>query len=549
MMAVATAVAASDDVESSRKAGLAALEKGDCREAVAELLRARASGDSSNGLMVRLGQALECQGRVMDAVSASFAEDLSDTTGRIELLIYRADLLRRIGLEDEAKKVDAVLSDAVAATVLASPVHAEKVSLGWSLSGSAGWVYDALSSVQADSVRNLRESQGGIARLDDPNAWRDTTRIAGAQIPLRIEPSLDIDAGRHFLSIGVPATLTLPTDFSDWLSAGVGTGLMGFSSWNDRFSSWFAASAVRTWYRREGADPTWRTDLSGQLGASARSGRLKLSTNHSVAGAWDGADAYAGLSGGHGIGAGVSLPWRFGVDLGAGFSWFVNDARTESYAIPGATVLVEGAEAGISNQDESLRFLDTNGTPIRYSNPLWMRRLPSGGRPEQWVETGVFLYPDGNNGDYGRWNLGATLSQTPYSGFSWSAGVDFARTEWNREWTVCLVDYADLEASYQDHQYQGANALFFYRDRATGEEFWVANTGNSRLVPRGALVEKRRRKDRTMTVSVALKYRWSRVLSAVAGASWIRNESSLERFVSGTSYNRTLWNLTGSVTW
>ncbi len=546
------------DAASSRHQGLEAFDKGDCRTAVANLLQARSAGDSSNALMLRLSQALECDGRMVEALSATYAGNESDTTGRIELLLFRANLLRRIGMEDEAEMVEREIGRRLVAD--AGPLQAdrktESVVWDWNASFTSGWIHQGDAKRMADSIPIVCDSiRAGGAKYDSSwvvdrslQGWSDSMVVAGAQIPLGIALGLNVFRDKWIVSLQLPVQLAMEQDGSGWISGTAGVSMFGSWKWSPLLSTDASLSADRTWYRVVGGDPVHQTEYVGGLSGTFATGRWGISEANSFKLSFDGSDRRVSTNGAHSLSGSIGLPKRFSVSLSGTYSWFVGTSGTtwDSTGIPAVWIHVDGAELGMSNKSADLRFLDANGNPLSF-NTLQLKRAWSGTAPGQFVETTEsFEYPLSSRADC--WGLTGSfgLAQKPFPRLSWSAGFDVGRTEWFADQVGAYLSESAIWNQVLENSTDGLEPLYFYRDRSSGTDFWIPNPLGSDI---GPVAFRRRRVDWATTLR--FRARWAVVphVSLVAGWSWTRNESSMEHVLDGSSYTRTVWNASTSVSW
>lgn len=526
---------------------------------MAHLLQARSAGDSSNPVMLCLSQALECEGRMIDALSATYAEDKSDTTGRIELLLFRANLLRKIGMEDEARVVEKEVGERVSAEAMAARVggDAESVLWDWSVSFTSGLIYQGDAKKRADSIKIVGESIWlSEVRNDSSWAvdaslqqnWSDSLMVTGAQIPVGLALGLNFFHDPWIAFLQVPAQLALDPDGSGWISGTAGISLFGSWKWTPRLSTDVSASLDRTWYRMEGDDPIHQTEFVGTVSGSFDFGSWGLSEANSFKSSFDASDRRVSSNGSHSLSGSVPLPKGFSVSLSGAYSWYLGTEETtwDSTGIPARWIHVDGAGLGMSNKSSDLRFLDANGNVLSF-NPLELKRAWNGVAPGQFVEASEsYSYPLSSRSDC--WGLTGSFSlvQRPLPGVSWSTGLDIGRTEWFADQVGAYLSEEAIWNQVLQNSIDGIEPLYFYRDRSSGVDHWIPSPLGSNM---GPVTFCRRRVDWATTLR--LRARWT-VLPRVsfgAGWSWTRNVSSMEHVLDGSSYTRTVWNASTSVSW
>jgi hypothetical protein len=550
------------DAAAHRKKGLALFGRGECDSAVGELLRAVAAGDSSHLVVLNLAQALECDNRLVDALSATYIDHRPDTTGRIDVLLYRAQLLRKLGLADEAEKVEKEAGVVIAATLAADPRDTASPSWNWSptLSGSFGWTLqnDALST--ADSLRLTASMIGVKADIASTKgqplaSTDDSVHIQGEQIPLLATVGVEVDWGGYYVWFGVPAQATLKSDLSDWLATSARALVQAGGQWSNR---WFESNATITgaknWTYYPGYDPIRSADVSGSFEVKKGFAKARWSQSNSGNLSLDSSNGFNGFTGSHSIGFVRGLPWKSDLSIGAGFSWYVDKPRVEFETLSDFKVRVidvQGIEVGMDNLSQSILFLDSNGVAIPYSNTIVNGQLRNGLHPAQRVESrDGYAYPLESKLDWRKWNGGIQLSKSFPRGVVAKIGVDLARIELVHLQRGTYVPEASL---YTDRWVSsggmttGVGEMILYRDVRTGEEYWVGEPAKGSYV--GPILFQRHRVDHAVTFATSATWTPWRHLSATAGWTWVRNRSNLVHLVEGSSYTRNLWNASATVSW
>lgn len=558
---VAFAVSGAASLE-HREKGLAHYARGACDSAAEELLKAVSAGDSSNIVLLHLAQALECDDRMVDALSATYIDHRADTTGRIDVLLYRAQLLRKLGLLEEAEKAEKEAGVVIAATSVADADDdgASSWNASPTASGSFGWMFqeDVLST--ADSLR-LTASRIGIRtevlrNLSQPrSATDDSVQIQGQQIPLSATVGWMVDWNDYYLWIGTPLQATLKTDFSDWLET-VGRVLVQVGGqWSNR---WFEANAsmyaAKNWRFYPGYDPLRSADLYVSGEGRRNFGSWEIVQSNSGNLALDESDSFDGYTGAHSLGYVRHLPWESSLSLGAGYSLFRDRSRDEFETLNDFVVKVievRGVALGMTNTDPSIEFLDSNGVAIP-RNAINVGRARNGIHPAQRVVVrDGFDYPLESKRDWGRWNLGTVVTKNFGKKVVLKIGLDLARTELLHLQRGVYVPETDL---YTDHWWDGASAtgvgeMILYRDVRSGEVFWDGDQVFGDTYYLGPIFFERRRVDYTATATASLSWEVREHLATSVGWSRVRNRSNLAHLVEGSSYTRNLWNASASVSW
>lgn len=539
--------------------GFDALGKGDCRTAVVHLLQARSAGDSSNSVMLRLSQALECDGRMVDALSATYAGNESDTAGRVELLLFRANLLRKIGMEDEAKVVEREIGEQLVAEAgsLRTKGAKEPVVRVWSVSFTSGWLYQGDAKKMADSVRIVGDSirVGGV-RSDSSwtvdgslQSWNDSMMVTGAQIPVGLALGLDLFRDPWIASLQVPVQLALDPDGFGWISGMAGLSLFGSWKWTPRLSTDVSASVDRTWYRMDGGDPIHQTEFVGSVSGTFNFGQWSLSEANAIKSSHDASDRRVSSNGSHSLSGSIGLPKRFSVSLSGTYSWYVGASETtwDSTGLPAVWIHVDGAELGMPNNSSSLRFLDADGNTLSFNDRLQIKRAWSGAAPGQYVETAEsFSYPLSSRPDCWGVTGSFSLAQRPFPRVSWSTGFDVGRTEWFADQIGAYLSEEAIWNQVLKNSTDGLEPLYFYRDRSSGVDHWIPSPLGSNI---GPVTFCRRRVDWATTLRLRARWTVFPRVSVAGGWSWTRNVSSMEHVLDGSSYTRTVWNASTSVSW
>lgn len=557
------AFAVSEKMPPNRDRGLALLDRGDCRAAVSEMLRAMSLGDSSNVLMLHLAQALECDDRTVEALSVTYVDAKTDTAGRIDLLLYRAKLLRELGLPDEAEKVERGVGVEFVAPSIDDREPSGARAWNWSPSayGSIGWTMQDDAMAMADSLR-LTASRIGIGtdvlnNLSQPKATTDdSVHIQGKQIPVSAALGLEIYWSDYYIWIGAPAQAILKTDFSDWLATSARLLVQAGGQWSNRwFESNATISVAKNWTFYPGYDAIRSWDLNAALEWKKSFGKSRVSQSNSGNLSLDAADAFNGFTGAHSLGFVQDLPWESSLSIGIGVSWFLDKSRAEFETLTAFKVKVidvEGIKVGMANSDPAIEFLDSNGVIIPH-NSINNGRIRNGIHPSQRIAIrDGFDYPLESKLDWGRFNCGTVLAKTLPGGVTMKLGIDLARTELvhlQRGTYVPKDALYTLPSDTTDEMKLLPRDMFLYRDVHSGEEYWVGDpvTGGSYFV--GPVFFQRHRIDYTTTTTASLSWAVRKHLSTTASWSWIRNRSNLEHLVDGSSYTRSLWNASATVSW
>lgn len=543
---------------SHRQQGFDALGKGDCRAAVAHLLQARGEGDSSNPVMLRLSQALECDGRMVDALSATYAGNESDTAGRVELLLFRANLLRKIGMEDEARVVEREVGERLATDLVEvrSNGFPESAVWDWSVSLSVGGLHQGDAKKMADSLKIVgdfvrvgeRGSDSSWAVDGSLQGWSDSMSITGAQIPVGLSLGVQVFRDPWIAFLQLPVQLAMDPDGSGWISGTAGLSLFGSWKWSPRLSTDASFAVDRTWYRMDEGDPIHQTEFVASLSGACDFGSWSLSEANSFKSSYDASDRRVGSNGSHSLSASVPLPKRFSVSFSGAYSWYLGTVATtwDSTGLPAMWIHVDGAELGMSNKSPDLRFLDAEGNVLSF-NDLQLKRAWSGAAPGQFVETtGSFAYPLSSRSDCWGATGSIGLAQRPVPSVSWSVVFDVGRTEWFADQIGAYLSEEAIWNQLLENSKDELEPLYFYRDRSSGVDHWIPSPLGSNI---GPVAFRRRRVDWATTLRLRARWTVFPRVSVAGGCSWTRNRSSMEHLLDGSSYTRTVWNASTSVSW
>ena len=538
------AFAVSGAAADARKKGFAALDKGDCRGAVAELLVARGAGDSSNTLMLRLCQALECDNRLVDALSGTYADNKADTAGRVDLLLFRAQLLRKVGLGDEADKVEKEIGTEIVAGIQGRKDEPENV-WAWSVSygGMSGWIYQDDKLRSADSLGIYQSwmhtnNNPSVRQVTRNSAIVDSITISGAQIPVSAWITLDALAGNWNVSVSAPIQVTMATNLKDWLGANAEIDLSGSYQWKPWLGMDISGSLGRYLSPVVGSDPFHQDALGTAAVLRANVGKLSMSAASGASWTFfqNGATSRRFSEG---LQAGVSLPRKVRLDLGGGFSWYRDESESSGYQVPVWIASVRNAYPHQLIRD--VEVLDPSGNPY---GGLLINRVIAGTVPSAGIATEGYNIPYGSPQDWNRWNASVSVSHDPWPRFGWTGGFDVVRTELLAPQEGTLVDPFDAWNANLD-------AVRIFRDVATGVDYVayedLSNPAHvSNLVP---LKWARRRVDIATSWRLGLKYKLSPHVSMRAGWSFTGSESNLMHIMDFASYTRTVWNMSASVGW
>ncbi len=560
LLATQVAFAVSPEAIKDRQNGFRAMDSGNCQKAVTDLLKAHGEGDSSNALMLRLSQALECDDRMVDALSATYADNKVDTAGRIELVLYRAQLLRKIGLGEEAAQVEKALGD----EFVTQPVHLEDEPLvptvHWSMGGSGGWMYQGISSRMADSFSILRfsalvlhttasqDSALGAAKQKALEQFTgDSVVFAGGQFPVTSQFAMQLFLGDAFLGFQVPVQVIFDQELKTWLSAdwrqiaqvGGSVNCKGVDLTGQVSAGW-------TTVMYPGQESGDFQDYSAYLEAKKNWSWLSLVQSNSANLAFQDGSTFLNATGNHSLTASRPLFWGIQGTLGGGFGWLIDRNREEFGVFTDRTtrtVDVRGAGLGVENKDSmKIQFLGKEGNPLTY-NRIQRADVLRGLFPGQSVQVqDGFQYPVDSRGDWNRWNAQGSLSKVLPGNVTVQLGLDYAQTNWLHDQNILV---GDLDSVYNESDLSSGEVLL-YRDANSGIAYWVMNPLRSLMAP---IALRRPRVDQTWTLSASLTSQVSKRMAVQLQWTWIRNISNLEHVVDGSSYTRSIWNASTSVSW
>lgn len=528
---------------SHRQQGFDALGKGDCAAAVAHLLQARGEGDSSNPVMLRLSQALECDGRMVDALSATYAGNESDTTGRIELLLFRANLLRKIGMEDEARAVEAEVGSELGNRFMEKTDEGFGWLFDWSVTGGVGWKYETDRSSMSDSVSTYSE-RITISNVESfyLNLNSSMNRLPG--------DSITFEGGQYLASAGVgfgwfgekfavtasvPAQIGLASDLSEWNVASSGANISISYDWKPWLGAGLSGGWGRTWYPVENAAPVVRDDLSGTVTLRGLLATVGWSMANSVELEDAGNRRLKFYN--HVLQIGRQFPKGFQTTLSGGYSWYDDEIGSQTGAIRAWVIPVQSASSGQGVRD--LKMLDSTGRVVSLTKMFQILSHSGGDRIGSIEE--AYLIPTSSSQSWGRWSLGGAVSQSVFPWLSWSIGFDLSQTDLSGIQSGLWVDpFYSFDSI--------AEAVRVFRDQSTGEayiSFFKLGQGST-IVP---LVYARHRQDVTKAWRIGISSKVNRHLSIQAGWTYTDRESTMDEILDGSSYTRTVWNASTSVSW
>ncbi|MEN9306898.1 MAG: hypothetical protein RL173_830 [Fibrobacterota bacterium] len=549
-----------------RLAGFAKLDSGDCAGAVAELLAARAQGDTSNSVMLGLSRALECDNRLVDALSATFADNKTDTTGRIDLLLFRAQLLRKVGLADEAEKVEreigfGMVGNPAELDSLERLVADSEWDHLFGLSGTVQWTYDGLSFVAADSFptyANMPRYQGwdqamtpnvSISTPKEGSRDGDSLLFHGSQFVVQTQPTFQLFWKNLYASASIPFQTVLDKALSDWLAAELKASLQLGGSIKTTWGTYgfvFGASRSATWY--PSVEAQLHNSLVGGVDYRLPIRFADFAQSNSVNLSSDEEYGFLSCLGSHQVSL-TKQAGGFGSFVASGgYSWELYPAGEESYFVAGApskTIDVRGAAPGMLNDSEAIQFLASDGRVLTGLKRL--QALTGAANGQAVSSSSGFDYPLSAKADRGKWNGTVSWSRRFGRGQILSASVDLARTEWASGQIGAFVPIDSVYASLLDTN-KTISEIWFYRDVPTGQVYLVRDAVNGSII--GPYSYRRRRVDWTTTVQAGLTWPVGSHLKFTA--QWARavNESSLERISEiPTSYTRNVWTVSGVVTW
>lgn len=498
-----------------------------CTEAAGETMSKLRAGDSSATNLRKLSQALECMGRVEDALGATYFATKTDTAGWTDLLIYRAYLFRSLGMEDQAAKVEGELG-----------IGGQAESTGWfvdrrpMMAASIGWVDQIHNPVQASQARQMSlwnagyESNTGTLLLGP----LETVKLEGRQIP--VSASLAWTAFSQswsgMISLGLDASLA--EGFADVRSQGATLALEVNRPINQWLSAGFSVTAAKSWYPAE-FGPMYTDELANAvitLTLQAPQGTFAL--GNSLQGSNDGGPW--SLVGCHSV-SWTRAYWEVvKPSLQGSFVWVNDPVVTDLPSYTAEILTAQGATAGMLVNDVIL--LDTNGNPVSELQQGSHKAHPKASDSR----VADLEYPLAINQDrvqilvVGALRLGAFRGWTVQGSCSWSRSL-YQNTQ--------MGPNMALEDIYQDGPY-----YVVYRAPGSEEYLVAKNYRDAVLVPASW---SRKRRDDNWTYSASLAWKASKWLSFQGTWTSSRTESSLEDLVDGSSSTRETISLGSSLSW
>jgi len=519
-----------------------ALKAGRCQEATDLFLSARAAGDSSAAVLSGMAQALECTGRMEEALGATYLKLGKDTTGRIDLLIFRDQLLRRLGLGDMAKQTEAEMG-IVDATQ-------GPMSTGWTwqkrptLTANLGWSheFDAPGSPHSlnhnDSV--LLTNSGTVSTFGPANALAqvasDSILLQGGSWDLSGAMSWGGSGGRGGIWLGPTGSLSLDDDSLGWRSAGGGLDLNWLWIATGRISFQGDVSGERTWFATSSGPLPVEDDLGATITPQWSRDSWDITLPQTLRTLRTNSSPWT-WTGSHGLGISKTVNPMVKLSVSTAWSWNIDPSGPVDDEVWAR--VVEGDSLA-----EGKKVLDVG----LYAPNLAVANSPGGQFTVQKNLATVseaqlqgFTYPLSRNTDWTQPGVGAGVNLGPWHSLSLDLSAQWAETIYTHE-----QEGVNVDQSMADHPVD--TVLLVLRDTTTKKEFLVGTTkADAPLVAWSPW--RLHRVDQVWTAQAALVWRPRRWLSFRASWAWTRNISNVAEYVDGASYERNLVAGSGAVSW
>jgi hypothetical protein len=532
-MAPATALA---------KAATMALDSGRCAEASTLFMAARSEGDLSPALLLGLSRSLECTGKMEEALGSTYMEAGPDSSGKVDLVLQRAHILRRLGLEDLAvqseREVGVVPAEGSRLPVLVwDKMPALNVSLGW---------MDQFDNPHLALIPRKNASILSVTGVANPKdtvshvlqSVPDSISLAGGSFQASSSLTWSVAGTRGGMWLGPSGSVALADDSVGWRSAGGGLDLDGYWLATQNLTVQVGISGSRTWFATESGPIPTQDETVGSIAAQWIRGAWSVSTPQTVrtlrtnAGAWN-------WSGVHALGAAREVVPLVKVSAGGSWAWNLDRAGSVDDEIYARVLEGEG--------------LDTTKS-LRQSNLYRSGRLVNGQfaisdllSRFSVADLQIVTVPVSRNADWTQ--VGASIGATFGPWKSIALGLS---GQWSETFYAHAQEGVQVDQSYAYHDTVVAQPdtipmLLVLRDSTLKNEYLVrARLQDGPLVP---WLWKIHRRDQCWTTQATATWRPRKWLSFRAAWTWSRNISNLGDYVDGASYFRNVVSCSGAVTW
>lgn len=525
-----------------------ALKAGRCGDATDLFLFARAKGDSSATLLMALAQALECGGRMEEALGATYLKLGRDTTGRIDLLIYRDHLLRKLGLGDMAKQTEAELG------IVDGTPGDGRFRWTWqkrpTLTANLGWSheFDAPGSAwalnRADTAL-LHHTEGNVTSNTDALAQvpADSILLEGGSWDLSGALSWGGSGDRGGGWLGPTGSVALDDDSLGWRSAGAGLDLNWLWIASGRISFQGDLSGERTWFATTSGPLPTEDDLGSTLTPQWSLSSWDITLPQSLRTLRTNSSAWT-WTGSHGLGISKTVNPMVKISASAAWSWNIDPSGPVDDEVLAQVVEGDSLAAGKGVYDVGLYAPNLTSNPgPRHNNFGELNYLTAVSE----AQLQAFTYPLSRNTDWTQPGVGAGIDLGPWHSLSLALSGQWAQTIYTHE-----QEGVNVDPSVADHNTDSTISvlpiLLVLRDTTTKKEFLVGTTAaDAPLVAWSPW--KIHRVDQVWTAQATLSWRPRKWLFFRASWGWTRNISNVAQYLAGASYERNLISGSGAVSW
>gem|GEM_PF-1728130 len=550
LLFAAQSAAADPGAKASATAGQArtALDAGRCGDATDLFLSARSQGDSSANLLLKLSQALECNGHMEEALGATYLELGRDTTGRVDLLIYRDHLLRKLGLGDMAKQTEAELG------IVDAGSGGARSRWTWqgrpSLSANLGWSHEfdapgAASALSRADTALLNHTDGNVA--SNSNALTqvpsDSILLQGGSWDLSGGLSWGGSGDRGGLWLGPVGSVALDDDSLGWRSAGAGFDLNGVWIATRQISFQGDVSGERTWFATSSGPLPVEDDLGATLTPQWSRSSWEISLPQTLRTLRTNSSAWT-WTGSHGLGISRTVNPMVKLSASAAWSWNLDPSGSLDDEVLAQVVEGDSLAAGKGVYDVGLYAPNLTSNPgPRHNNFNELNYLTAVSE----AQLQAFTYPLSRNTDWTQPGVGAGINLGPWHSLSLALSGQWAETIYTNDQEGVNVD-PSLADHNTDTTLSPYPILLVLRDTTTKKEFLVGTTAaDAPLVAWSPW--KIHRVDQVWTAQATLVWKPKRWLSFRALWTWTRNISNVAQYLAGASYERNLVAGSGAVSW
>lgn len=489
------------------------------------------SGDSTARNLLRLAQELECMERPEDALGATYFASKADTIGWKDLLVYRAYLFRTLGMEDQARKVEAELGVEPAAEAV-SWYFEPSPQVG----GSMGWISQAENpirgSLTAQYQRWNADDGSWIGSSATQGAGRlDSVFLEGVLLPFSAYLGWGGYSERSSIMGFLAWDVALSSSMEQWRSQCLSASIQGDHEFGELLAMSLSGSASRTFYPAVEGVLVWDDDLSVGQSSTFRTapgafafGHVVRGTHQEVAWTWTGS---------HSLSWSRAFLGMMTPSVAGTFAWWKDPASTTSSDAPVVILRAQGIGPGVSVSNISL--LDTTGRVVGELKQSILQKDP---QPIVTKESTIQL-PDAISLDWVQAGGSVGLGLGRWKNLSARFGAGWSRTFYLKEQGGANLQ---LDEIYRD----STGNWVVYQDPATNELFATRGYTLSGLIP---ITWARRRRDDTWTFSASLTWKASKWLSFQGSWAYSKTTSNVEEWIDGATNTRETISLGSSMSW